>query len=233
MDHKLKTSKKFGQYFNFAGVQVFLKALLFNREYFIPHLAVKNINNINFKLLHQNGIKYVVFDKDNTLTNAYEKDINPQIQDGYNQCKEVFGLQNMAILSNSVGSTDDKDHQEAKLLEQITGIPVIRHKLKKPLVKDDIYLHFNLPLSQQKSTSNQQSNSPIALIGDRILADTVMGNSHGFFTIDVRPFSTKNENIMVKMSRKVEEYVLPIVCRGKQAPEHQIFQHVKREDLIK
>ena len=80
MDNKLKTSKKLGQFVNLAGIRVFLKTLLFNREYFKPHIAVKDISYINFKALHENGIKYVVFDKDNTLTNPYEKELNPIIK---------------------------------------------------------------------------------------------------------------------------------------------------------
>ena len=46
---------------------------------------------------------------------------------------------------------------------------------KKPEVREDIYLHFNDP---------EIKASEIALVGDRLLADTVMGNTHGYFTID-------------------------------------------------
>lgn len=33
--------------------------------------------------------------------------LNPSVDQGLNECKEVFGVQNIAILSNSVGSSDD------------------------------------------------------------------------------------------------------------------------------
>jgi predicted HAD superfamily phosphohydrolase YqeG len=36
-----------------------------------------------------------------------------------------------------------------------------------------------------------------------------MGNTHGYFTIDVEPFDTKPENFMVKATRKVEWHILP------------------------
>lgn len=49
------------------------------------------------------------------------------------------------------------------------------------------------------------------MIGDRILADTVMGNSFGFFTIDTLPFNTEKENIMVKLSRIIERKILPAI----------------------
>jgi predicted HAD superfamily phosphohydrolase YqeG len=39
------------------------------------------------------------------------------------------------------------------------------------------------------------------MIGDRVMADTVMGNTHGYFTIDVEPFDTTPENFMVRTMR--------------------------------
>ena len=47
------------------------------------------------------------------------------------QSREVFNG-NIAILSNSVGSSDDLDFAHATSTEQSIGIAVIRHKIKKP-----------------------------------------------------------------------------------------------------
>ena len=79
MDNKFKSGVKVGQYLNTAGVRVFLRALFKNREYFKPHFTVANVNYIKFKTLHEHGIKYVVFDKDNTLSLPYEREIHPSI----------------------------------------------------------------------------------------------------------------------------------------------------------
>jgi phosphatidylglycerophosphatase GEP4 len=57
-------------------------------------------------------------------------------------CKQSFGINNMAVLSNSVGSKDDPEHAEAELVEKSMGVSVIRHKKKKPAVHDDIMHHF-------------------------------------------------------------------------------------------
>lgn len=59
----------------------------------------------------------------------------------------------------------------------------------------------------------------IAIIGDRIMADTVMGNTHGFFTIYVEPFDIRNENFMVKLMRKIEGKILPLITPEK-PPRH-------------
>ena len=49
------------------------------------------------------------------------------------------------------------------------------------------------------------------MIGDRILSDTVMGNTYGYFTIDCQPFDTTPENFMVKLMRKVEGNLIPLI----------------------
>ncbi len=105
----------------------------------------------------------------------------------------------MAILSNSVGSKEDKGHKEAKLLEEKIGVSVIRHERKKPEVEEDILRQF----------PGIKEPNEVCLVGDRVMADTVMGNALGYFTIEVEPFCTKPENFMVKLMRKVEKYVLP------------------------
>ena len=50
-------------------------------------------------------------------------------------------------------------------------------------------------------------------MGDRILSDVVMGNSHGMFTIYVEPIDVRSENSMVKLVRKFEDsglkWILP------------------------
>ena len=104
----------------------------------------------------------------------------------------------MAIISNSVGSTDDKEGKEAEVVEKTLGLPVIRHERKKPAVRDDILDHFDTKDAEK-----------IAVVGDRILSDVVMGNSHGMFSIYVEPFDTKDENFMVKMVREFENRALP------------------------
>ena len=43
----------------------------------------------------------------------------------------MFG-QNVAILSNSVGSSDDVGYKDAERTEKKLGLSVIRHKRKKP-----------------------------------------------------------------------------------------------------
>ena len=66
------SASKFGQYFNQAGIRTFLGTLLWNRRNFTPHIRAKSVAHINYAKLANCGIKYLVFDKDNTLTEPYK-----------------------------------------------------------------------------------------------------------------------------------------------------------------
>ena len=77
------------------------------------------------------GIRYLVFDKDNTLTLPYERELHPSVSPIFESIQEMYGPQNIAILSNSVGSKEDKGFKEADLIERKLGIKVIRQERKK------------------------------------------------------------------------------------------------------
>ena len=113
-NNQFKRAIKVGQYFNTAGVRVFGRAIFKNRALFVPQLRVRSIAKVNFQGLRDYaGVKYLVFDKDNTLTVPYDRSLHDSIKKEFARCKEINGPQNMAILSNSVGSKEDKGHKEA------------------------------------------------------------------------------------------------------------------------
>ena len=67
----------------------------------------------------------------------------------------------------------------------------------------------------------------IAIVGDRILADVVMGNRFGFFTIYVNPIEPSKENLMVKAVRRFEDRVLPLILpRDKKPMEHALVKEI-------
>ena len=135
------------------------------------------------------------------MTIPYERQIHSSIVNQYNSLITLYGRENIAILSNSVGSKEDIGYKEAIIIEEALGIKVIRHVNKKPEVNEDVLVHFGT-----------KEPSSIAMIGDRILSDCVMGNTHGYFTIYCEPFDTKPENFMVKLMRKVEGHIIPLIA---------------------
>ena len=188
---------------------------------FKPHYKVKTIADINFEKLKRNGINYIVFDKDNTLTLPYSKEFYPEVVDSITQWKEVYGYDNIVILSNSTGSKDDEDCIEAKEIIESLGMKVMKHKYKKPNWVDDINKAFN-------SNGQTPPHHEVLIIGDRIAADIIMGNSGGYLTILTHPFWTKNENIFVAMSRWIEGNVLVNLSRKQNRFEK--FEELKKSN---
>jgi phosphatidylglycerophosphatase GEP4 len=196
---------KIGQYFNMDGILLNLK-YVFKLHKIKPDISVNSILDLDLiKLKNENNVKYIVFDKDNTLTMPYKIEIEKRLESKIEEFKKIFGEKNLAILSNSAGSKDDKDYIEAKKIENASAIKVVKHKFKKPKVYDDILNTFNL---RQGDGDGEYVNKEICVIGDRLLVDILMGKEYGFFTILVKPLTSKRENIVVRFLRKFENFLL-------------------------
>jgi phosphatidylglycerophosphatase GEP4 len=150
----------------------------------VPHVTVATISELNYTAMKEHGaIRAVVFDKDNTLTAPYENSIHPSALDGLKQAQLVFGVDNVAILSNSAGTSDDEDYKDAMEIEEKLGIAVIRHEEKKPGGLDSVLEHFSLT-----------DPATICVVGDRILTDVVFGNLYGLLTVHCLPLCSGPEN---------------------------------------
>lgn len=167
----------------------------------VPHVSVATISEIDFKALKEQGIAAVMFDKDNTITAPYSNTIHSLASTGIDNAIEVFGREKVAILSNSAGTRDDKDYQDAIEIETSLGISVIRHDEKKPGGLAESLEHFQLT-----------DPASLCMVGDRLLTDIVFGNLHGMLTIHVLPLckgaDNKRDNWTAKVLRPVENKVL-------------------------
>ena len=91
------------------------------------------IIDVSYQALRDHcGIKAVIFDKDNTLTAPYENSLHPRAKFGLQSALDIFGRDNVAILSNSAGTDDDPGFVDGKEIEEALGIAVIKHSEKKP-----------------------------------------------------------------------------------------------------
>ncbi|KAF9104418.1 hypothetical protein BGX27_010108 [Mortierella sp. AM989] len=190
-----------GQSFNFQGIIQSFRVLV-SPKLMVPNLIVRDIRDINFEQLHKSGIAAIAFDKDNCLTRPYGNDLYPPFKDAWKSCREVYKDQ-VVIVSNSAGTNDDKDHQQAKAIEKALQVPVLRHEQKKPSGGDELLKHF----SGIKSAR-------IAFVGDRALTDVVFGNNYGMLTILTRDIiSEEGDNPMAIRIRKMEHRVLAFLDR--------------------
>eukprot|EP00605_Chrysophyceae_sp_TOSAG23-4_P001375 GSChrysophyteH1.ASY1.ANO1.1495.1 assembled CDS len=170
----------------------------------LPHESLKHVSDIQFDKLQSLGIKYLVFDKDNTLTKAFEDNLDDTVKSTIDQAKHVFP-DCIAILSNSVGSNDDLNFAGAAAVEEVLELPVIRHKLKKPACFDEVRQHF---ASVRKVASESIDASEICMVGDRSLTDVVFANTHGMYSIHVEPLNASADHPVPRVVRTVESRVL-------------------------
>ncbi|CAE6512063.1 unnamed protein product [Rhizoctonia solani] len=96
----------------------------------VPSVKVDTIARLDFAALKRAGYTGAVFDRDNCL-------------DAWTRCKSAFGRKNMLIVSNSAGTSDDPLGIQAESLAYNLGVPVFRHKYKKPACGGEIFRYFH------------------------------------------------------------------------------------------
>ncbi|KAG0051747.1 hypothetical protein BGZ83_003365 [Gryganskiella cystojenkinii] len=172
-----------GQSFNLQGVLQAFRVIASPRL-MIPNLIVRDIRDINFEQLRKAGIVAIAFDKDNCLTRPYGKELHPPFNGAWNRCREVYKDQ-IAIVSNSAGTNDDKDHTE------------------KPSGGEELLKHFSGIRAPR-----------IAFVGDRALTDVVYANNNGMLSILTRDVVTEEgDNPMAVRIRRLEHRVLAFLER--------------------
>lgn len=199
------------QSFNLDAVMYFPWARFVKKSLAIPHFSVKDISKIDPEKLKSYGFKGLVFDKDNTLTAPYVNQIHPLIIESFQRYQSLFG-NNIVIMSNSAGTKDDENYEDAKQIENDLGIPVLRHDRKKPGGIDEVLQYFNC------------SPEELVMFGDRIFTDVVFGNRYGMLTIHSALLTEESDN---KAAAKIRRYELPLMRKwveaGKTAPEHKNY----------
>jgi len=194
----------FSEIINIQGVLKTLKYLT-KIKALKPDIKVNHIKDLDLKKLKiENNIKYIVFDKDNTIALHKKNEIpNEEIKIILKNFSNIFGEENLAILSNTAGSANDKNFADLNLIEKNFGIKVIKHKYKKPSVEFEIFNHFKL----EGELSDVDKRS-ICCIGDRLFTDVIMGKEINSFTILVNPLDDSTDNFLVKAIRKIENYII-------------------------
>lgn len=152
-----------------------------------PNIYCKNIANINFQYLNSIGIRYIIFDKDNTLTNHNEHIINNEI---YNTFKNIYD--NSKIETIIVSNNKIKNNIK---IDINTEIPLKKTLSKKPFNYDEI-----IP-------SNINPSS-VCVIGDRLLTDILLAKNNNCLSILVQPFSTEKEELGIKIMRSLENVII-------------------------
>lgn len=169
-----------------------------------PKGRVVKLDETDIEALQKLGIRAVLFDKDNTLTLPYCNEwYDERTKQFVSKCTKMFPGK-VAILSNSVGSSDDSSFLLAAETERSLGVPVVRHGRKKPECVDKVieFLGGGIKMNE------------ICIVGDRLFTDVLFGNNYGMYTILVDPLHSASDPIVPRIMRGIElNVVLPLIDR--------------------
>ncbi|ODV91371.1 hypothetical protein CANCADRAFT_123311 [Tortispora caseinolytica NRRL Y-17796] len=148
---------------NISGTLNFFKVLL-QPSLAIPTYSVPTFDHVPSILANLPEIHALVIDKDNCFAIDGTDSVYPKYADTWKLLQTKYPNR-LLIVSNSTGTRNDG---RAEILESNTGAAVLRHTTKKPGCFPDILQYF--------SKHGINNPSSIAVIGDRVLTDVVMGN---------------------------------------------------------
>lgn len=172
--------------------------LLYNPKLCIPQLIIPTFNELPVPI--DPIIKAVVLDKDNCFAYPDDDKVYIDYLNKWDALKQQYPGARLLIVSNSAGSDDDVGHKQAQVLEEKTGVSVLRHSVKKPGCKDEILEYF-----YKKSVI--QHPSEVAVVGDRLFTDIIMANSMGAYGVWVKDGVRPSNNVISKFEKTLFNYL--------------------------
>lgn len=156
-------------------------------EKFFPDLVVDSIYDIDTQTLVNNNIKGLIFDIDNTLIKASEKEADEKTIALVDMLK-CNGFK-IALVSNGRKKRVEEFNRKLKVHAV--------HEAVKPMTKGFIEAVNAMGISPEET----------AVVGDQIFTDIYGGNRLNMFTILVKPLGFR-EMFLIKIKRIGEMYVL-------------------------
>ena len=153
---------------------------------FKPKIYQKNIFEINYKELKNEGIKCLIFDLDNTLGLISHKSCPDEAKELINKLKKDFTV---------IISSNNTRKRLKPYLEEL-GIDGVAWSMK-PSIKSLIQIKAKYKLKKKE----------MCIIGDQIVTDVLAGNRFHIKTILVDPLGEKDLKI-TGLNRKVEARIV-------------------------
>ncbi len=163
---------------------------------YIPFYSISNqveskFIDIDFELLKNRGINYIITDVDQTIVAQSSNEISKEVCDKMEEIKKIFGNSSICFLTNEPSK---KRHDI--LFKQINIETVDTLGIQKPLP-----LAFNYALRYFKKDI---SNDEVCFIGDRIWTDIIGANNVNLYTIKVDPYDINSDRFITSILRRVE-----------------------------
>ena len=145
------------------------------------------IYNISQSELYSQGIKCLILDVDGTLLNRKTREIPNKVKHWIIKSKEYFSLY---LLSNNPSET------RISRIGKELGVDY-KYKALKPSKKNTLGIINSL----------NEDNKKIAIVGDRILTDIIVGNRCNIHTILVKKLNKEGVPIKINLTLLVEKLI--------------------------
>ncbi|KAL1797777.1 hypothetical protein ACET3X_004383 [Alternaria dauci] len=155
-------------------------------------------------------IQAVVLDKDNCFAVPHTDEIHKPYEDHFQRLRRAYPGTKLLIVSNTAGTSSDKDYAQAALLEANTGVKVLRHSTKKPGCKDEVMAYFKAHPDSGVTRPDQ-----IAIVGDRLSTDVMMANMMGGYGIWIRD-GVQGRGFFARVEDRLQSFLFR---RGYAAPD--------------
>lgn len=153
---------------------------------YVPNMYKKNIFTIDYKKLKKQGIKYLIFDLDNTIALVDEKKTPKKTKELFEILKKDFTV---LIISNNT-------KKRVKEYSEQLDVDFISMAMKP----------FTKGLREVKSKYHCKKKQ-MCMIGDQLMTDILSGNIYNVFTVLVDPLGKKDLKVTV-INRFLERKVL-------------------------
>lgn len=183
--------------------------LLLNPALCLPHHTIPTFDQLPIPLSRaliphnatsekKPDIRAVILDKDNCFAVPHETRVYKPYEQKFQELKDAYPGSRLLIVSNSAGTNSDPGFKEAELLEQNTGVKVLRHSTKKPGCHDEIMSYLRNAPDTGVTGAHQ-----VAIVGDRLFTDVMMANMMGAHGVWVRDGVVPGHGLVRRLPRNV------------------------------
>ncbi|PWN28361.1 hypothetical protein BDZ90DRAFT_259408 [Jaminaea rosea] len=116
---------------NTPALTTLLASLTYRPGLVVPHLTIPNLSYLSWQHAHSLGVRSIVVDKDNCLTAPRSDSLHPDLAQSWKECLEVFGRENVLIVSNSAGCAGETVGAQV-VSRELDGATVLVHQERKP-----------------------------------------------------------------------------------------------------
>lgn len=179
--------------------------ILYNPSLFLPHLTISTFKDLPVPLKFPGAgpeIKVVLLDKDNCFAAPHASEVWPAYQDVFAKLRAAYPGDRLMIVSNTAGSSSDRDGAQARVLGAATGVKVFEHHgSKKPGCHGEVLRYL------KEETGLVQDAAEVAVVGDRLMTDVALAGMMGARAVWIRDGVVPSRGVFSLFEKTFYDYM--------------------------